>query len=254
MPQQPPALPSTLPLSNNLYTPRQEQVVNVTPNEHNSNLDQNQNQTSTSNGVGNANATSAPSINGSSYNSNTQINTGYGENTEECMFEVGCRDTINLSLEAYYGRADINSSSDGLWGNGAYNKNLGVGLRLNVPLGNGFNGSLDKLAAEEVKKRTAETQVINQQLIAENLKIDREIIQSCVNLKNEIDGKKVVITPENASPVVQRIDNLCKGLNVLVEQKTTNNDELSVLKLENERMRAQLLRLQQTNIKQKVGN
>ena len=254
MPQVPPALPPNLNTHSNNFTPQQEQVVNVTPNELTSNLDQTQNQNSTSNGVGNANATSAPVISGQSYNMNTQINSGYGENSQECMTNVGCRDTINLSLEAYYGRADINSSSNGFWDNGAYNKNLGVGFRVQVPLGNGFNGNLDKLAQEEVKKRTAEADLLKLQQYSDGFKLDNEIIQACVNLKNTVGGKSVAINPEEASPVVQRMDALCKGLTVAVEKQEEQVKVIDSRDAEIARLKAQIDRLQRTGQPQRVGN
>lgn len=257
MPQTPPALPPNVsaPNSNNNFTPQQEQVVNVTPSEVNPNLEQSQN--STSSGIGSANATSAPVISGQSYNSNTQYNSGYGENTRECMENVGCRDVPQLNFEAYYGRSDIkNSSSNGFYDSnaGAYADNKGILLRFQVPLGNGFQGNLDKLAAEEVAKRAAEKYLLEQQLIAESLKTDREVIQSCVSLKNEINGKSVTIDETSASPVVQRINTLCKGLDVIIAQRESNNDELEALKLENKRMRELILRMQNTGTPVKVGN
>lgn len=252
-PQQPPTIIQPNPQSQNNFNPTQGQNVNITPST--TNTTSNQSQESTGTGTGVANAYSNPNIYGVSANSNTQVNNGYGENSEECMTNVGCKTVPAVDFIAYYGKSSINNkiTNDFYSGSNSDNSNYGGAIRLVVPLGNGFNGNLNKAAEAEVIKREAENYLLQQRLMAERIALDDIVIRNCVNLKNTVNGKSIVIDAENASPVIARVDELCRGLNIAIASAPVKVVDNSLLE-ENRRLREKIEQLTRTGIPQKVGN
>lgn len=257
MPTPPPYVPPTNtsvelggPINN---TVNPYQVQYVTPNS--SELNQEQDQAAI--GTGNASAYSAPQIIDSGTNAYTQVNTGYGENAEECMENVGCQTVPQIDFTAYYGRSDINSKVDSLTNAYSDSNNFGVQARIQIPLGKGFSGNLDKLAKAEVDKRSAEVIAQQQQNIANTIKLDEYVLKTCINLKNSSGGRRAVINIEKASPVMARIDAMCRGIDiyqVASTQRQSSNDDIKALIEENRRLREKINQLMKTNIPQKVGN
>jgi hypothetical protein len=238
------------------FTPSQNQTQFVTPSETNTTSNQSQNSTGTGTGVSNVQAN--PSIYGVSSNSNTQVNSGYGENTKECMSNVGCRDVPSIDFTAYYGGNQINNNAQN-FSSGASNDSYGAAVRLVVPLGQGFKGNLDRLAEQEVTLRTQdaiakanEAKLLQQRLIADQIILDDQIIKSCVNIKNTIQGKSIELNSENGSPVIQRVNAMCQGLEVIIASAPpTNNRDLEK---ENAFLRQKIEQLLKQGIPQKIGN
>jgi hypothetical protein len=168
------------------------------------------------------------------------------------MTDVGCRTVPHIDFAAYYGNNKLENNVDGLTNAYGSSNSYGAAVRLVLPLGNGFGGNLDKAAEQEVAKRIAETKALQQQLIADSITLDEQIIKSCVNLKNTVDGKSISINRENASPVVARAHDLCKGLEVVIASAppTESND----LAAENAFLRQKIEQLLKQNVTQKVGN
>lgn len=255
----PPTLPPNVPgsaadLILNGQGQQQEQVIKVTPNESNTfnNLDTNADSNSQGTGVGSANAISSPVINGTAATINSQVNSGYGEPTEECMENVGCQSTMSIDMVAYYGGSDIRNSVNNFSNSNSDFNNYGFAVRFLVPLGNGFDGKLDELAIEEVKKRQAEQMLLQQEIVKRNIELDKEVFAHCVDVRNPHEGKQIIVSPtSNPNSVANRTLGMCQGIEVAVAQK---NDDIEDLIRENNRLRQKLVQLMNRGERQKIGN
>ena len=245
---QPPT--NDIPAQENNFSPQQSQNQFVTPSE--TNTTSNQEQQATGTGTGVSNATASPNIYGASSLSNTVVNSGYGENSEECMENVGCRTVPAIDFIAYYGRNTVNNNVDNNYYSSSGNNNAGVALRVVVPLGNGFNGNLNKVAEQETLKRIQEVKAQQQKLIADQIALDEQIVKSCVNLKNTVNGKTISINPENASPVIRRSYEICQGLDVIIASAPPTDTRN--LEAENAFLRQKIEQLMRQKVPQKIGN
>lgn len=255
MPTPPTPMPPTLPRAEDLIInnqPNQEQVQYVTPGVNETNNRLNQTSNSTSNSNGSASAVSAPNISGTSANINTQVNSGYGDHTEECMENVGCQSTMHLDMVAYYGGSDIRSNVDNWSRSNSDFNNYGAAFRLVIPLGGGFDGQLDQLAIEEVKKRQAEQILLNQAILARNAELDRDTMQHCINLKNPTGGKRIVLVEgPDSGALANRNAALCRGIEVAMDNK---NDDIAMLLDEVNRLQQKIAQLTNRGKPQTVGN
>ncbi len=251
-PQEPPAIVKSVDNSNtnkNKFKPTN--TVTSTGNTSNSTQESNSKQKQNSEATAVNNGFVSPNITGQSYssNSNTQVNTGYGENTQQCLENVGCESTPHLSFTGYYNRSTLDSNSLGISDFDSNHNNYGFAARFIIPFGDGFGGNLNKIADEERIKRELENVQARQEIVAKNLATDIEALNTCVKLRNSSGGKVVYVDP-NGNELARRIHSMCDGIGINLAAAPTDDQ----IQMENQRLREKIDQLMRTGVIEKVGN